>query len=228
MPQRAMQVVKVGRVCDDAQATYGETTDDLEVYEAGAAQVYPRVGTRKGYAMFAAFGFEAMGVVVGDMYFVDPTPLEGQETPERGVRLELRLVDRAEPQGSIYAGVPIAFTRPVWRVDLFGSTESPPGTLDRAHHHPRFNGWEPSRRNFVPELSADPLSWLAGELADPDAVLARAGVDADDVSDADKAGLAAAGPEIVATVKRMLDGVRSGELAPAPAERVAATRTGWL
>jgi hypothetical protein len=79
--------------------------------------------------MFAAFGFEAMGVVVGDMFFVDPTPNEGQETPERGVRLELRLVDRAEPQGSIYAGVPIAFTRPVWRVDLFGSTESPPGTL---------------------------------------------------------------------------------------------------
>ena len=178
--------------------------------------------------MFAAFGFEAMGVVVGDMYFVDPTPLEGQETPERGVRLELRLVDRAEPQGSIYAGVPIAFTRPVWRVDLFGSTESPPGTLDRAHHPPRFHGWEPSRRNFVPELSADPLSWLAGELADPDAVLARAGVDADEVSDADKAGLAAAGPEIVATVKRMLDGVRSGELAPAPAELVAAARTGWL
>jgi hypothetical protein len=116
----------------------------------------------------------------------------------------------------------------VWRVDLFGSTESPPGTLDRAHHHPRFNGWEPSNRNFVPELSADPLSWLAGELADPDAVLARAGVVADEVSDADKAGLAAAAPEIVATVKRMLDGVRSGALAPAPAEPIAAARTGWL
>jgi hypothetical protein len=114
--------------------------------------------------MFAAFGFEALGVVVGDMYFIDPAPLAGQETPERGVRLELRLVDRAEPQGSIYGGVPIAFTRPVWRVDLFGSTESPPGTLDRAHHHPRFDGWEPGRRHFVAELSADPLSWLADQL----------------------------------------------------------------
>jgi hypothetical protein len=51
--------------------------------------------------MFAAFGFETLGVVVGDMYFVDPTPLEGQETPERGVRSKLRLVDRAEPQGSV-------------------------------------------------------------------------------------------------------------------------------
>jgi len=178
--------------------------------------------------MLAQFGFEALGVVIGDMYFVDPAPLAGQETPERGVRLELRIVDRAEPQGSIYAGVPIAFTRPVWRVDIFGSTESPPGTLDRVHHHPRFNGWEPSRRYFVPELSADPLSWLADQLADPAAVLARAGVNADEVTEADNTGLAAAGPEIVAVVKRMLDGVRDGELAPAPAEPVGAARTGWL
>ena len=91
--------------------------------------------------MLAAFGFESLGVVVGDMFFVDPTPNEGQETPERGVRLELRIVDRDAPQGSIYAGVPITFGRPVWRVDLFGSTETPPELLDRAHHHPRFNGW---------------------------------------------------------------------------------------
>jgi hypothetical protein len=178
--------------------------------------------------MLAAFGFETLGVVVGDMYFVDPNPLLGQETPERGVRLELRLVDRDEPHGSIYAGVPIKFTRPVWRVDLFGSTESPPGTLDRAHHHPRFNGWEPGNRHFVPELSADPVSWLADQLADPAAVLARAGVDADEVTEADKTGLTAAAPDIVAAVRRMLDGVRDGELAPQPAEPVAAARTGWL
>jgi hypothetical protein len=178
--------------------------------------------------MLAAFGFENLGVVVGDMYFVDPSPNEGQETPERGVRLELRVVDRAAPQGSIYAGVPIAFNRPVWRVDLFESTKSPPGTLDRAHHHPRFDGWEPSRRHFVPELSADPLSWLADQLADPRVVLARAGVDSDGIAEADVTGLAAAAPEIIAAVKRMLDGVRDGQLAPAPAEPVAAARTGWL
>lgn len=178
--------------------------------------------------MLAAFGFETLGVVVGDMFFVDPSPMTGQETPERGVRLELRLVDRAEPQGSIYAGVPIAFNRPVWRVDLFGSTESPPGTLDRAHHHPRFDGWEPGRRHFVPELSADPVSWLAQQLADPAAVLTRAGVEPEEVTEADTTGLAAAAPEIVAAVKRMLDAVREGELAPAPPEPVAAARTGWL
>src|ERR1700744_1554070 len=162
---------------------------------------------RKGGAMLAAFGVEALGVVVGDMVFVDPSPNEGQETPERGVRLELRLVDRAAPQGSIYAGIPLSFSGPVRRGVLSGSTASPPGTLARAHHHPRFNGWEPGRRHFVPELSADPLTWLAGELADPDAVLARAGVDAGEVSEADKTGLAAAAPEIIAAVKRLLDGV---------------------
>jgi hypothetical protein len=178
--------------------------------------------------VLAAFGFEALGVVVGDMYFIDPAPLAGQETPERGVRLELRLVERAEPHGSIYAGMPIAFTRPLWRVDLFGSTESPVGTLDRAHHHPRFDGWEPGPRHFVAELSADPLAWLADQLENPAAVLARAGVDSDLVTEADKAGLAAAAPEIIAVVKRMLEGVRDGELAPAPAEPVAAARTGWL
>jgi hypothetical protein len=69
---------------------------------------------------------------------------------------------------------------------------------------------------------------LAGQLADPGAVLARSGVDADEVAAADLTGLAAAAPDIVAAVKRMLDGVRDGELAPAPAEPVAAARTGWL
>lgn len=178
--------------------------------------------------MLAAFGFETLGVVVGDMYFIDPEPAIGQESPERGVRLELRLVDRHDPHGSIYAGVPIGFERPVWRVDIFGSTESAPGTLDRAHHHPRFDGWEPGSRHFEPELSSDPLAWLGHELADPAALLARAGVGPDEVTKADETGLAAAAPEIIAAVRRLLDGVRDGELAPAPLEPVAAARTGWL
>lgn len=59
-------------------------------------------------------------------------------------------------------------------------------------------------------------------------MLARAGVDPDEVSRADQAGLAAAAPEIVAAVKRLLDGVRDGTLAPAPEKPVAAARTGWL
>ncbi|MCL2393125.1 MAG: hypothetical protein FWC87_00430 [Acidimicrobiaceae bacterium] len=178
--------------------------------------------------MLTAFGFETIGVLVGDTYFLDPVQKSGQEGPERGVRLEIRLVDRGEPQGSVYAGVPIGFERPVWRVDLFGSLDAAPGTLDRAHHHPRFEGWEPGGRFFEPELSADPLSWLAGQLADPAALLARAGVPADRVTKSDERGLAAAAPDIVATVGRMLDGVWHGDLAPAPAEPVGGARVGWL
>lgn len=178
--------------------------------------------------MLAAFGFETIGVVVGDTYFLDPDQKPGQEGPERGVRLEIRLVDRGEPQGSVYAGVPIGLQRPVWRVDLFGTAGSAPGTLDRAHHHPRFDGWEPGRRFFEPELSADPLGWLAGQLADPAALLARAGVPSESVTKADEQGLAGAAPDIVATVSRMLDGVWHGDLAPAPAEPVGGARVGWL
>jgi hypothetical protein len=73
-------------------------------------------------------------------------------------------------------------------VDIFGSTDSPAGTLDWAHHQPRFDGWEPGPRHFVAELSDNPLSWLADQLANPAAVLARAGVDTDEVTEADKAG----------------------------------------
>ena len=177
--------------------------------------------------MFAAFGFEAMGVVVGDMYFVDPMPNPRSGNPRAGSQIGTTAGRPGRAAGIDLRGRPNRFHPPGVAGGPFRSP-SAHREAGPAHHHPRFNGWEPGRRNFVPELSADPLSWLAGELADPDTVLARAGVDADEVSDADKAGLAAAGPEIVATVKRMLDGVRSGELAPAPAELVAAARTGWL
>ncbi|MGR7002130.1 hypothetical protein ACU686_35815 [Yinghuangia aomiensis] len=40
--------------------------------------------------MFYAFGFERVGIVVGDLYFVDPDPIPAdRRSPERGVRLEL-------------------------------------------------------------------------------------------------------------------------------------------
>ena len=44
--------------------------------------------------MLYAFGFDRIGVVVGDLYFVNPDPAPGQEGPERGVRLEVRLLER--------------------------------------------------------------------------------------------------------------------------------------
>ena len=126
--------------------------------------------------MLYAFGFERVSVLVSDLYFIDPAPLEGQETAERGVRLELRMLERGELKGSIYSAQPIGIGEPVWRADLLESVDSPPGSLDRAHHHPSFAGWEPGHRVFDPELSGDPVCWTGEQLADLEGLLERAGV----------------------------------------------------
>jgi len=55
--------------------------------------------------MLYAFGFDRVAVVVSDLYFVNPDPEEGQEGPERGVRLEVRFLERGELKGSIYSGL---------------------------------------------------------------------------------------------------------------------------
>ena len=62
--------------------------------------------------MLYAFGFERVSVLVSDLYFIDPAPLEGQETAERGVRLELRMLERGELKGSIYSAQPIGIGEP--------------------------------------------------------------------------------------------------------------------
>ena len=179
--------------------------------------------------MLYAFGFERLGVVVGDLYFVNPRPVQGQEGAERGVRLELRLLERQPLQGGIYSAQPIAVDRPLWRVDLLESVDSEPGSLDRAHHHPAFDGWEPGKRYFVPELSAAPVEWLAAQLADPDAVLERAGVAPGTVAAGDVASLRAAAPEILDAVSRLLERVVAGELGrPDDDRELVSARIGWL
>jgi hypothetical protein len=176
-----------------------------------------------------AFGFERVGVLVGDLYFVNPRPQPGQEGAERGVRVELRLLERRPLQGGIYSAQPILVERPLWRVDLLEAVNSAPGSLDRAHHHPRFDGWEPGERHFVPELSEAPVEWLAGQLADVDAVFERAGVSRDDIGPGDAAALREAAPEIVEAVRRLLDRVRAGELGRPDDDRdLVSARIGWL
>lgn len=176
--------------------------------------------------MFYAFGFERISVVVGDLYFVDPNPGAGQEGAERGVRLEVRLTGLGELHGSIYSARPIAIERPLWRLDLLESVEGPAGSFDRTHHHPRFDGWEPCDRVFDAELSADPLVWLAGQLADFPALLAGS---PDELGPNDAAGLRAAAPEIVDAVDRLLVRVRSGELAKPPGSApLTNARESWL
>jgi hypothetical protein len=179
------------------------------------------------------FGFERVGVVVGDLFFVDPNPGPGQEGAERGVRLEVRIVDRPELHGSVYSAQPISIAEPVWRADLLETVDGPPGSHDRTHHHPRIRGWEPGRRAWDDGLAADPVEWVGRQLADLDALLARSDIDAARVDADDARQLREAVPEIVDVVRRLLGRVRAGELGVPPAgyepsEEPALARAGWL
>ncbi|HXY93722.1 MAG TPA: hypothetical protein VEP49_14670, partial [Acidimicrobiia bacterium] len=162
--------------------------------------------------MLYAFAFERVGVVVGDLYFVDPNPGPGQEGAEHGVRLEVRVVERPELQGSIYSVQRIAIDRPIWRADLFETVEGPVGSHDRTHHHPRLRGWEPGRREWDDELGADPLGWVGRQLADLDALVARSEIDPAEIDPDDARQLREAVPEIVDAVGKLLARVRAGEL----------------
>lgn len=179
--------------------------------------------------MLYAFGFDRIGVVVCDLFFVDPDPSVGQEGAERGVRLEVRFLDRGALRGGIYSAQPIEVARPVWRCDLLESVDGPPGSFDRTHHHPRFDGWEPGSRVFVEALSADPLGWLRARLTDPVALFGEAGVALDELGPRDVPELVAAADEIVAATATLLRRVRAGELAhPAPDQPLDDHRAGWL
>jgi hypothetical protein len=180
--------------------------------------------------MLQAFVFERVGIVVGDLYFLDPEPAKGQEGPEHGVRIELRAFDRGELRGTIYSAVPIAAGRPIWRVDLLESVDGEPGSYDRTHHHPAFSArtWDPRPREFLRELSSDPLGWLGEQLADLPGILKRAGAPEDVAHPSDEASLREMAPVIVSTARLMLDKVRSGELGVAPPEDAGSIRNGWL
>ena len=180
--------------------------------------------------MLQAFAFEKVGVVVGDIYFLDPNPHKGQAGPEHGVRLELRVFDRGELKSSIYSAVPISVGKPIWRVDLLEAVDGKPGSFDRTHHHPTFTPqWDPTSRVFLRELSSDPLGWLAGELADLHGILDRAEVPQEVADPSDAASLKEMAPAIVAVASMMLDKVRAGELGRAPdGDAADSIRNGWL
>ena len=185
--------------------------------------------------MLYMFGFQHIGVVVSDLYFVDPEPDEGQEGAERGVRLEVRLLEEGSVEGSIYAARPISVARPVWRADLLETADGPPGSFDRTHHHPAFRGWEPGKRSFDPALSAQPVAWLGEALSDLPKLLDQAQLDPASVGADDARQLREAVPEILETVSRLLARVHAGELATGPGDSANgaggsadAARMSWL
>jgi hypothetical protein len=202
----------------------------LQVSEQRAAVGRTVVAYR--LVMLYAFGFDRIGVVVGDLYLVDPDPLPGQDGPEQGVRVELRLLERPPLQGGIYSARPVAVGRPLWRADLLEAVDNP-GSLDRAHHHPTFAGWNPCPREFVAELAADPVGWVGRRLSDLDGLLEGAAVGPGGVGPTDADHLRGAVPEILDAVHRLLARVRDGDLVPADVADGAGAdgagvRAGWL
>ena len=178
--------------------------------------------------MLYVFGFERLGVVISDLFLSDPDPNPGREGDERGVRVELRLLERGELE-SKFSAQPIAVGRPLWRVDLLESVAGPPGSFDRVHHHPVFTGWEPCQDTFDDELTANPLAWLAERLGNLDELLRRLGIDRAEVGAADGPGLRDCLPEIIDSIDRVLGRVQGGELArPRLAPPDTTVRDSWL
>ncbi|HEY7325169.1 MAG TPA: hypothetical protein VH520_10115 [Streptosporangiaceae bacterium] len=179
--------------------------------------------------MLQLFGFDRVGVVIGDLYFLDPVQKKGQEGAEHGVRLEVRILEPGELKGSIYSARPISVGAPVWRADLLETVDGPPGSLNRAHHHPRMSDWEPRGRVFDAELTADPVAWVGKQLSDLEGLLERAGVDVDATLAADADSLRGAVPDVQRVVTVMLDQVKAGRLGTAPAgEELTGARISWL
>jgi len=179
--------------------------------------------------MLQLFGFDRIGVVIGDLYFLDPVQIEGQEGAEHGVRLEVRMLEPGELTGSIYSARPISIGAPLWRADLLETVDGPAGSLDRAHHHPRMSDWEPHGRVFDEELTADPVGWVGKQLSDLEGLLERAGVDVDATLAADADSLRGAVPDVQRAVTAMLAQVREGRLGTAPAgEELTGARISWL
>ena len=178
--------------------------------------------------MLYAFGFDRIGVAASDLSFLDPNPGEGQDGAEQGVRLEVRLFERGERRGSIYSAQPIAVGGSIWRADLFESVANP-GSLDRAHHHPRCRGWEPGQRHFAEEMSADPIGWIGQRLSDLDGLLEEVGLAPEDVGASDAADLRTAVPEILAAVRQLLDRARADRPSqPLEGPTSQGLRVGWL
>jgi hypothetical protein len=178
--------------------------------------------------MLRVFCFDLLGVTVEDLYFDDPDPAPGEGGPERGVRVELRLIEPQSWRGSIYAAQRLVVDRAVLRVDLLESLGAGPGSRDRIHYHPAMKDSEPRNRVYDQNLTDDPAGWLAARLTDVVPLLQAAGVADSDRYRQSAAKLRDASPEIVGTVTATLAQVRAGTLAlgPAPGQKLGPTGRG--
>jgi hypothetical protein len=157
--------------------------------------------------MMHAFVFETIAVLVFPWR-------EPMDPPERGARVEVRLLAGEPRRGSPAAAQRVVIDQPVFRADLFDQAGHPAGNLRSAHFHPMFHGVEPCDRHWPDEIKQNPTGWLAAELGDLHRVLERAGVDTgESLSDADADAVAVreAVPDVVAAVEATWATVRQEE-----------------
>jgi hypothetical protein len=154
-------------------------------------------------SMHQAWVFEKVAVLVFPWH-------EPVDPPERGARIEVRLLADEPHRGTYAAAQRVVIDEPMFRADLFDQTTAPPGNLRSAHFHPHFEGVEPCDRAWPDEIKRDPTGWLAAQLGDLPALLARGGADVDAASvESDADELRDAIPAIVAAVEATWDAVRT-------------------
>jgi hypothetical protein len=154
--------------------------------------------------MLQAFVFDHVAVLVFPWH-------EAIDPPERGTRVEVRMLAPEPHRGSYAAAQRFVIDEPVFRADLFDQMNGPVGNLRSAHFHPNFDGVEPSDRFWRDEIKQDPTGWLEGELGNLANLLERGGVDTAgaawvaDEADAVRDAI----PAIVASVETTWEAVRS-------------------
>lgn len=167
--------------------------------------------------MLTVFAFQRLAVTVEDIWFFEPDPYPGEEGAERGIRLEVRVLDRLPQTGSIYSAYPVHLSTAIWRADLLESMAAGPGARDRMHFHPLMADDEPGDRVFEPAIREDPFGWLERQLSDPAAILepklGPAGEYADDLRE-----WRLALPQVLSAARFTMDKVHAGDLARPPAD----------
>ena len=154
--------------------------------------------------MRQVFVFEKVAVIVAPWH-------EPAEPPERGARVEVRLLADEPTRGSQFAAERVVIDTPVFRADLFDQVDAPPGNLNSAHFHPHFDGIEPCDRHWKSRIKSDPTGWLADELCDLPRLLDRGGVNSEDSASIarDAVALRAAIPAVTAAVETVWETVRT-------------------
>ncbi len=126
--------------------------------------------------MQEVFVFNEIAVIIRHWYEI------GEHGREHGTRVEIRRLTPSPRRGSESASQLITIDQPIWRADLFDLIGDEPGAFGRAHYHHRFDGVEPTARDWSAELSADPLTWCRDQLSNLETLIPLAGVTLTDLA----------------------------------------------